>query len=183
MLAVGHQSMHRLRSFRRETCACIEGDNTSSLRMQCQRVDLERLDALAEIGSQPAQPRQGVGGGLDVQRRSPAISVQHRPDRQALQHRASELFCDIEMTRAIVIRALQAVDEDPVKARDLVSAAKARACTTANRAVQEGVQMHGGMGMTDQFDIGLFMKRARVVQELLGDAHFHADRHATLNAY
>ncbi len=102
---------------------------------------------------------------------------------QALQHRASELFCDIEMTRAIVIRALQAVDEDPVKARDLVSAAKARACTTANRAVQEGVQMHGGMGMTDQFDIGLFMKRARVVQELLGDAHFHADRHATLNAY
>ena len=102
---------------------------------------------------------------------------------QALQHRASELFCDIEMTRAIVIRALQAVDEDPVKARDLVSAAKARACTTANRAVQEGVQMHGGMGMTDQFDIGLFMKRACVVQELLGDAHFHADRHATLNAY
>lgn len=102
---------------------------------------------------------------------------------QALQHRASELFCDIEMTRAIVIRALQAVDEDPVKARDVVSAAKARACTTANRAVQEGVQMHGGMGMTDQFDIGLFMKRARVAQELLGDAHFHADRHATLNAY
>jgi len=102
---------------------------------------------------------------------------------QALQHRASELFCDIEMTRAIVIRALQAVDEDPVKARDIVSAAKARACTTANRAVQEGVQMHGGMGMTDQFDIGLFMKRARVAQELLGDAHFHADRHATLNAY
>ena len=102
---------------------------------------------------------------------------------QALQHRAAELFCDIEMTRAIVIRALQAVDEDPAKARDIVSAAKARACTTANRAVQEGVQMHGGMGMTDQFDIGLFMKRARVAQELLGDAHFHADRHAALNAY
>ncbi len=102
---------------------------------------------------------------------------------QALQHRASELFCDIEMTRAIVIRALQAVDEDPVKARDIVSAAKARACTTANRAVQEGVQMHGGMGMTDQFDIGFFMKRARVCEELFGDANFHADRLARSRSY
>ena len=102
---------------------------------------------------------------------------------QALQHRASELFCDIEMTRAIVIRALQAVDEDPVKARDIVSAAKARACTTANRAVQEGVQMHGGIGMTDQFDIGLFMKRMRVCQELFGDANYHADQLALMRNY
>ena len=102
---------------------------------------------------------------------------------QALQHRAAELYCDIELTRALVLRAQQALDGDPVKARALVSAAKARACTTANRAVQEGVQMHGGMGMTDAFDIGLFMKRARVAQEWLGDANFHADRHAVLNGY
>jgi alkylation response protein AidB-like acyl-CoA dehydrogenase len=102
---------------------------------------------------------------------------------QALQHRAAQLYCDLELTRAIVLKALQAVDRDPTQARVLVSQAKARACTTANRAVQEGVQMHGGIGMTDALDIGLFMKRARVQQELFGDAGFHADRVATLGGY
>ena len=102
---------------------------------------------------------------------------------QALQHRAAQLYCDLELTRAIVLKALQAVDRNPTQARVLVSQAKARACTTANRAVQEGVQMHGGIGMTDDLDIGLFMKRARVLQELFGDAGFHADRVATLRGY
>lgn len=102
---------------------------------------------------------------------------------QALQHRAAELFTDIELGRALVLRALQAVEGDPAAAPRLVSAAKAQACTTANRAVREAVQMHGGMGMTDEFDMGLFMKRARVAQELLGDASFHADRFATLDGY
>jgi alkylation response protein AidB-like acyl-CoA dehydrogenase len=64
-----------------------------------------------------------------------------------------------------------------------VAQAKARACLSANRAVQEGVQMHGGIGMTDDFDIGLFMKRARVLQELLGDAGFHMDRAARMSGY
>lgn len=81
---------------------------------------------------------------------------------QALQHRAAELYVDIEITRAAVMKALQALDTDVAKAASAVAVAKARAGTTATRAVQEGVQMHGGMGMTDQFDIGFFMKRARV---------------------
>jgi alkylation response protein AidB-like acyl-CoA dehydrogenase len=102
---------------------------------------------------------------------------------QALQHRAAQLYCDLELTRAIVLKALQAVDRDAIQARVLVSQAKSRACTTASRAVQEGVQMHGGIGMTDDLDIGLFMKRARVLQELFGDAGFHADRIATLRGY
>lgn len=102
---------------------------------------------------------------------------------QALQHRAAELYIDIELTRAMVLGALQAMDQDPAKAGLTVAQAKAHACTTANRAVQEGVQMHGGMGMTDEFDIGLFMKRVRTLQELLGDAGFHADRVATINGY
>jgi alkylation response protein AidB-like acyl-CoA dehydrogenase len=50
-------------------------------------------------------------------------------------------------------------------------------------AVQEGVQMHGGMGMTDEFDIGLFMKRARVLQEWFGDATFHLDQLARQRGY
>ncbi len=102
---------------------------------------------------------------------------------QALQHRASTLYCDIELTRAIVLKALHAVAADTADGRLLATQAKARANWTANTAVQEAVQMHGGMGMTDDFDIGLFMKRARVLQELFGDGGFHANRVATLGGY
>jgi len=102
---------------------------------------------------------------------------------QALQHRAAELYIDIELTRAMVLAALQAMDRDPAAARLAVAQAKAHACTTANRAVQEGVQMHGGIGMTDEFDVGLYMKRVRTLQELFGDAGFHAERVAAINGY
>jgi alkylation response protein AidB-like acyl-CoA dehydrogenase len=102
---------------------------------------------------------------------------------QALQHRAAQLYIDIEITRAAVLKAQQALDNNFDKAGSAVSVAKARAGTTATRAVQEGVQMHGGMGMTDQFDIGFFMKRARVCEELFGDANFHADRLARSRSY
>ena len=102
---------------------------------------------------------------------------------QALQHRAAQLYIDIEITRAAVLKALQALDTDIGKAAAAVAVAKARAGTTATLAVQEGVQMHGGMGMTDQFDIGFFMKRARVCQELFGDSNFHADALARMKSY
>ncbi|WP_454616266.1 acyl-CoA dehydrogenase family protein [Bradyrhizobium cenepequi] len=102
---------------------------------------------------------------------------------QALQHRAAQLYIDIEITRAAVLKALQALDADAGNAGSAVSVAKARAGTTATLAVQEGVQMHGGMGMTDQFDIGFFMKRARVCQELFGDSNFHADQLARAKGY
>src|SRR5207244_7237186 len=82
---------------------------------------------------------------------------------QALQHRAAELYIDIEISRAAVLKALQTLDADIEKAGAAVAVAKAKAGTTATLAVQEGVQMHGGMGMTDQFDIGFFMKRAREI--------------------
>jgi alkylation response protein AidB-like acyl-CoA dehydrogenase len=102
---------------------------------------------------------------------------------QALQHRAAQLYIDIEITRAAVLKALQTLDGDFANAGAAVAVAKARAGTTATLAVQEGVQMHGGMGMTDQFDIGFFMKRARVCQELFGDANFHADQLARMKSY
>ena len=102
---------------------------------------------------------------------------------QALQHRAAQLYIDIEITRAAVLKALQTLDANFDGAANAVAVAKARAGTTAARAVQEGVQMHGGMGMTDQFDIGFFMKRARVCEELFGDANFHADRLARMRSY
>jgi alkylation response protein AidB-like acyl-CoA dehydrogenase len=102
---------------------------------------------------------------------------------QALQHRAAHLYTEIEITRAAVLKALQTLDENFENAGAAVAVAKARAGSTATLAVQEGVQMHGGMGMTDQFDIGFFMKRARVCQELFGDSNFHADQLALLRNY
>jgi alkylation response protein AidB-like acyl-CoA dehydrogenase len=102
---------------------------------------------------------------------------------QALQHRAAHLYVEIEITRAAVLKALQTLDGDLENAGAAVAVAKAKAGSTATLAVQEGVQMHGGMGMTDQFDIGFFMKRARVCQELFGDSNFHADQLARLKSY
>jgi alkylation response protein AidB-like acyl-CoA dehydrogenase len=102
---------------------------------------------------------------------------------QALQHRAAQLYIEIEITRAAVLKALQTLDGNFENAGAAVAVAKARAGSTATLAVQEGVQMHGGMGMTDQFDIGFFMKRARVCQELFGDSNFHADQLARMKSY
>src|SRR5258705_410009 len=102
---------------------------------------------------------------------------------QALQHRAAQLYIEIEITRAAVLKALQTLDGNFDNAGAAVAVAKARAGSTATLAVQEGVQMHGGMGMTDQFDIGFFMKRARVCQELFGDNNFHADQLARMKNY
>ena len=102
---------------------------------------------------------------------------------QGLQHRAAKLYCDLELSRAAVIRALQSLDQASAAADASVAIAKARAGSTATLAVQEGVQMHGGMGMTDEFEMGFFMKRARVLQELFGDANFHQNELAILRHY
>jgi alkylation response protein AidB-like acyl-CoA dehydrogenase len=102
---------------------------------------------------------------------------------QALQHRAAELFCDLELARALVRQAQAAIDLGLPEAPRLVAQAKARACLSASRAVQEAVQMHGGIGMTDELDIGLFMKRARVLQGLFGDAGAQMDRAALMAGY
>lgn len=102
---------------------------------------------------------------------------------QALQHRAAHLYTEIEITKAAVMKALQMLDGDFDNAGPAVAVAKAKAGSTATLAVQEAVQMHGGVGMTDAFDIGFFMKRARVCQELFGDTAFHADQLARLKKY
>ncbi len=102
---------------------------------------------------------------------------------QALQHRAAHLYTEIEITKAAVMKALQTLDADLDNAGAAVAVAKAKAGSTATLAVQEAVQMHGGVGMTDAFDIGFFMKRARVCQELFGDTAFHAEQLARLKGY
>lgn len=102
---------------------------------------------------------------------------------QGLQHRAAHLFAELELARSIVLKALQAVDADDENLQRLASAAKAKLCEVARLASNEGVQMHGGVGMTDEYDIGLFMKRARVLEHLMGDYYYHLDRFARIGGY
>jgi len=102
---------------------------------------------------------------------------------QALQHRVARLYSQIEVARAAAFKAAQALDAGLPRAPFLVAVAKAKAGSVATLAVQEAVQMHGGMGVTDELDIGLFMKRARTLEELLGDHRFHSRRVAEMNGY
>jgi len=102
---------------------------------------------------------------------------------QALQHRAAHLYGEIEIARAASLKAAQLLDAGDEKAEMFVSVAKAKAGRVSALAVQEGVQMHGGIGMTDEHDIGLFMKREVVLSELFGSPRFHAARVAELSGY
>jgi alkylation response protein AidB-like acyl-CoA dehydrogenase len=102
---------------------------------------------------------------------------------QALKHRAAQMFCEIEVTRSAVLAACSALDEGGNDAAALSSLAKAKASDTFYLCGNEGVQMHGGIGMTDEHEIGFFMKRARVAQATFGDAAFHRDRYAALMGY
>ena len=105
---------------------------------------------------------------------------------QALQHRAAEMYSEIELSKSLLRTALAALD-DPVsdhrRIAKLASAAKAKLSEVFFLVSNEGIQMHGGIGMTDEFDIGFFLKRARVAQQFLGDAGFHRDRYAALHCF
>jgi alkylation response protein AidB-like acyl-CoA dehydrogenase len=102
---------------------------------------------------------------------------------QGLQHRAAELFAELELARSIVLQALQAIDEESEDIAVQASAAKAKLCEVAQRATNEGIQMHGGIGMTDEHEIGFYIKRARVAQHLFGDYNYHLDRFAVLSGF
>jgi len=102
---------------------------------------------------------------------------------QALQHRQAHLYAELEIARAATLKAQQLLDEDHADSAAMSHVAKAKAGRVSALAVQEGVQMFGGVGMTDEYDIGLYMKRDRVLNELFGDANYHSDRLARLNGY
>ena len=102
---------------------------------------------------------------------------------QALQHRAAHLYGEIEIARAATMKAAQLLDVGDERAALMVSVAKAKAARVATLAVQEGIQMHGGIGMTDEHDIGLFMKRDVVLGTLFGSATWHAGEVARLSGY
>ncbi|MAC11378.1 MAG: acyl-CoA dehydrogenase [Sphingorhabdus sp.] len=146
---------------------------------------LKKVLAATRVGS--ASEMIGVGSGaMDM-------TVDYLKERkqfgrligefQALQHRAAHLYSEMEIARAAVLKAQQLLDEGSDDAELWVSIAKAKAGATSDLAVREGVQMHGGMGMTDEYDIGLYMKRDRALAEFLGDANYHANRVAELSGY
>ncbi|HSC76322.1 MAG TPA: acyl-CoA dehydrogenase [Pseudomonadales bacterium] len=102
---------------------------------------------------------------------------------QALQHRAAHMYTEIEMCKSILMLALDALEQNTDNASQLISAAKAKISETYELVSNEATQMHGGIGVTDELDIGLFLKRARVSAELLGSAQFHYNRYATLENF
>ncbi len=102
---------------------------------------------------------------------------------QALKHRAAQMFCEVEISRSAILAAVSALDTKGNDAAALASLAKAKANETLFLCGNEGVQMHGGIGMTDEHEIGFFMKRARVAQATFGDTIFCRDRYAQLMGY
>lgn len=102
---------------------------------------------------------------------------------QGLKHRASHMFTELELSKSVVLDALSAVDEGRDELPQLASLAKARLNDVALLVSNEAIQMHGGIGVTDELDIGFFLKRARTTMQLLGDAGYHRDRYARLSGY
>jgi len=102
---------------------------------------------------------------------------------QALQHRAAKMFSDIELTRSAVEAALIAIDKGANNIPELASLAKTRAGDTIHLVSNEMVQMHGGIGMTDAADAGLYLKRARVMEAAFGGQTYHRDRYARIHGY
>lgn len=102
---------------------------------------------------------------------------------QALQHRAAHWWSEVELCKSVVLKALQALDSGDAKSPVMVSIAKAKLCEVTELATNEAIQMHGGIGMTDEYEIGFFIKRARTAATLYGGYAYHGDRFAQLCGY
>ncbi len=102
---------------------------------------------------------------------------------QALKHRAAQMFCEVELSKSVVLEALSALDDESEQVAELASLAKARLNDTYNLVSSEGIQMHGGIGMTDEYEIGFFLKRSRVCEHTLGGSAFHRDRYGVIQGY
>ncbi|MFL6763012.1 MAG: acyl-CoA dehydrogenase family protein [Sphingomicrobium sp.] len=176
-------------------------DSSKAARLSFNEVQLDADAVIGEIdaGWEPLQ--RALGGGrlgaaaelVGVASGATSMTLEYLRQRrqfgrligefQSLQHRAAHLYSEIEMARAATFKAAQLLDCGDQQAELYVSVAKAKAADVANLAVREGVQMHGGIGMTDEHDIGLFMKREAVLGELFGDVYYHRNRVADLSGY
>jgi acyl-CoA dehydrogenase len=176
-------------------------DSRNAARISLDDVQVDGADVLGSVGGGFAILEKVLDAGraclaaemLGVSSESFTRTVDYLKQRdqfgvkigsfQALQHRAAHLFCEVELARSATLRALTALDEKDERASLFASLAKAKSGEVAKLATNEAVQMHGGIGMTDDFDIGFFMKRARAAQETFGDIAFQGDRLARLMGY
>ncbi len=102
---------------------------------------------------------------------------------QALQHRAAIMFSELELCKSCVIESITSFDEGGNDSERLASLAKAKVGEVFHLISNESVQMHGGIGVTDEYDIGLYLKRARVAEQIFGNSDFHKNRYAELTGY
>jgi alkylation response protein AidB-like acyl-CoA dehydrogenase len=102
---------------------------------------------------------------------------------QALQHRAAAMFCEIELTKSAVLAAVHGADERSNELQRLSSLAKTVAGETLHLISNEAIQMHGGIGVTDEYDLGFFIKRSRVAEQIFGSSTYHTERYANLSGF
>ena len=176
-------------------------DSSKSARLKFDNVEIDADAVVGEVDDGWAPLMRALGAGragaaaelVGVAAEASAMTFDYLRQRkqfgkligefQALQHRAAHLYGEIEIARAAAMKAAELLDAGSPSAELMVSVAKAKAGRSAALAVQEGVQMHGGIGMTDEHDIGLYMKREAVLAELFGSPRFHANRVAELSGY
>ena len=102
---------------------------------------------------------------------------------QALQHRAAQMFCELELTKSSVMAASHGADENSNELQRLSSLAKTVAGETLHLVSNEAIQMHGGIGVTDEYDVGFYLKRSRVIENIFGNSTFHTERYANLTGF
>ncbi|MBO6798060.1 acyl-CoA dehydrogenase family protein [Maricaulis sp.] len=176
-------------------------DSRNSARIEMDGVELDADALLGEVdgGYKPLESILDAGrAGLSAEMSGSAQeclyqTVEYLKERkqfgqiigtyQGLQHRAAHLYSEIELGKSIVLKTLQTLDMAPDHAAMMVSAAKSKMGQVAQLAAQESIQMHGGIGMTDEYDIGFFIKRVRVAEALFGDANYHTDKFARMRNY
>lgn len=177
----------------------VDSRNAAAIRLDAVEVGEEALLGEADAGMAVLEPlldRAYVGLAAEMLGLASEAfdrTLQYLKDRrqfgvpigsfQALKHRAGLMFCELELLRSAVLGALEALEAGAPEARLLASVAKAKACDAVWLIGNEAIQMHGGIGMTDEHEIGLFLKRARVAQQTFGDGPFHRDRYASLMSY
>ena len=180
-------------------------DSSIGARLQLDNVDVDADAVIGELGQGEAILSRVLSAGragaaselVGVGSAAMSMTVDYLRQRkqfgrligeyQALQHRSAHLYSELEIARAAALKAQQLLDAKEEgtgdEAEAMVCVAKAKAGRVSTLAVQEGVQMHGGIGMTDEYDIGLYMKRDRVLNELFGDPNYQADKLARLKGY
>jgi alkylation response protein AidB-like acyl-CoA dehydrogenase len=176
-------------------------DGSKAARLKFDNVELDADAVVGDVDSGWAPLARALNAGragaaaelVGVAAGATAMTVDYLKQRkqfgkligefQSLQHRAAHLYGEIEIARAAALKAAELIDSGDDKAELMVAVAKAKAASVSKLAVQEGVQVHGGIGMTDEHDIGLYMKREAVLGELFGDVYFHRNKVAELSGY